>query len=479
MTETLSSPSRLRHRVRRTALATALLTVCSGLIVGTSATPAAATVAANTDPETRFQQWARGSGAPGILGPLANDQGLLSLRDLILSPRSDSLMARKLPRRSRRATLGRNIAVDVVDVESGARIWGRRPAKAMLPASNMKIVTAANVLRAYGPGQVFTTRVVAPAAGSVVIRGAGDATLSRSDLEELAVETIDNLRSQGLEPELKSDGSRAWIKVYVDNSLFAAPTAAPGWTGSYQPGIVRPVYPLGIDGSYVWNSSAEAAAIFASHLKKHGYGAKYLGEASATGTEVADHDSLPLADQVKYMLQVSENNVAEMLYRLVAVARNRPATWAGSRQAALESLAEMGVPVSRLGLFDGSGVSRSDRLTARSLTALLRVIADSNKTSKLYSIYHGGGMPLAGRTGTLSSSLGRFSTRPSSCARGLIRAKTGTLYDTVALSGLTVGADGRLKAFSVMVNNRPYRRYSPLQTRRSVDAVAATVTGCW
>ncbi len=475
MTETPSANSRTRTRARRAVIATALLASCSGLIVGTSTT----SVAAVADPETSFQAWARGPGASGILGPLESDQGLLSLRDMILSPRSDSTMARKLPRRSRRATLGRNIAVDVVDVESGARIWGRRPAKAMLPASNMKIVTAANILRAYGPDHVFTTRVAAPGAGSVVIRGAGDATLSGSDLEELAVETIDNLRSQGLEPELKPDGSRAWIKVYVDNSLFAAPTSAPGWTGGYQPGIVRPVYPLGLDGSYVWNSSAEAAAIFASYLNKHGYGAKYLGEALATGTEVADHDSLPLTDQVKYMLQVSENNVAEMLYRLVAVARHRPATWAGSRQAALESLAELGVPISRLGLFDGSGVSRADRLTARSLTALLRVIADPNRDSKLYSIHHGGGMPLAGRTGTLASSLGRFSTRPSSCARGLIRAKTGTLYDTVALSGLTVGADGRLKAFSIMVNDRPYRRYSPLQTRRSVDAVAATVTGCW
>lgn len=448
---------------------------CAALLVGASASSASAA----TDPETQFQQHSRDAGAGGLLASLGADPGLLTLRDLIISPRSDSRIARLLAKRSVRRTMGRNVAVDVVDVTTGARVWGRRPAKAMLPASNMKIVTAANVLRAYGPDHVFTTQVTAPQAGTVVVRGGGDSTLSRSDLEQLAIETIDNLRAQGLEPELKPDGQRAWIKVYVDNSLFAAPTAAPGWTGGYQPGIVRPVYALGVDGRYVWNSAADAASIFIEYLNKYGYGAKYLGESAANGTEVASQDSLPLSSQVKYMLQVSENNVAEMLYRLVAVARGHQATWAGSRQAALESLAAMGVPTGKLRLYDGSGVSRSDRLTAVSLTSLLRVIANSDASPGLNSIYYGGGLPLAGHTGTLASSLGRFASRPSSCARGRIRAKTGTLYDTIALSGLTVGSDGRLKAFSMMVNNRPYQRYSPLQTRKSVDAMAATVTGCW
>jgi hypothetical protein len=38
-----------------------------------------------------------------------------------------------------------------------------------------------------------------------------------------------------------------------------------------------------------------------------------------------------------------------------------------------------------------------------------------------------------------------------------------------------VGADGRVKLFSFLLNRVP----STLQTRRAVDRLATTVTGCW
>jgi len=57
-------------------------------------------------------------------------------------------------------------------------------------------------------------------------------------------------------------------------------------------------------------------------------------------------------------------------------------------------------------------------------------------------------------------------------------AKTGTLFDTIGLSGYTRGADGELKVFSALVNDRP-QRYSPLSTRQAVDGLVATVNGCW
>ncbi|MEI6624382.1 MAG: D-alanyl-D-alanine carboxypeptidase, partial [Actinomycetes bacterium] len=97
---------------------------------------------------------------------------------------------------------------------------------------------------------------------------------------------------------------------------------------------------------------------------------------------------------------------------------------------------------------------------------------------ELEAIYYGGGLPLAGVSGTLAASNGRFTTKPTVCALGKISAKTGTLFDTIGLSGLTVGTDGRLKAFSILVNSRP-QSYSPLATRKQVDRLAATVNGCY
>jgi D-alanyl-D-alanine carboxypeptidase len=60
---------------------------------------------------------------------------------------------------------------------------------------------------------------------------------------------------------------------------------------------------------------------------------------------------------------------------------------------------------------------------------------------------------------------------------GRIRAKTGTLFDTIALSGIASSADGAQRAFSVMVNKRP-SKYSKLATRQAIDGLTAVIAGC-
>ena len=69
------------------------------------------------------------------------------------------------------------------------------------------------------------------------------------------------------------------------------------------------------------------------------------------------------------------------------------------------------------------------------------------------------------------------SWRTPKCARGLLRARPNFVRRHRTL-GLAVGKDGRLKAFSYLVNSRP-QKVSPLTTRRNVDKLAATVTGCY
>ncbi|MFZ1671427.1 MAG: D-alanyl-D-alanine carboxypeptidase/D-alanyl-D-alanine-endopeptidase, partial [Candidatus Nanopelagicales bacterium] len=273
---------------------------------------------------------------------------------------------------------------------------------------------------------------------------------------------------------------RAAVKVFVDDSLYPAASRPPGWTGSYQPSIVRPVRALGMDGRYVWDSAADTGSYFASRLRADGMRASYSGRQRAPDSArvLTRNESVPLAEQVKYMLQVSENNIAEMLFRNTAVALGYRPTWGNSRTAAGIALRRLGVPTTSLHLADGSGVGRLDRVTPVALTTLLQRVADKSGHPNLAPIYYGGGLPLAGKSGTLGPGTGRFVTRPTSCARGKLRAKTGTLFDTIGLSGLTVGRDGHLKAFSVLVNSRP-QRVSPLTTRKSVDRIAATVTGCY
>lgn len=492
----------MRYSNTRAAIPVGLACVAA---LAVSAGPAQA--AASPDPEGTFTTTSRGSADGFAATP---ERGGSIGRAFVSSASANARIAARLPARSRSSAIGRNYAVNVVDAKSGQRIWSRRATRALLPASNMKIITAANALTVLGPDHRFTTKVVSLGRGRVAIVGGGDATLSARAVRRLANRTVAAVKADpSLQPTrytpkpyrpssctiggkrvkntakhrcpLVTPGPRRRaLKVFVDDSLYPSASRPAGWTGGYQPSIVRPVRALGMDGRYVWDSAADTASYFASRLRAGGMSAGYSGRQRASGGAqvLVQQQGATLADQVKYMLQVSENNIAEMLYRNTAVALGYRATWANSRAAAGRVLRQLDVPTASLNLADGSGVGRLDRVTPVALTTLLQRVADKSTYPSLAPVYYGGGLPLAGVSGTLGPRTGRFVTRPTSCARGKLRAKTGTLFDTIGLSGLTMGRDGQLKAFSVLVNSRP-QRVSPLTTRRSVDRIAATVNGCY
>ena len=477
------------------------------IAAGAISTPVAA---ASSDPEATASRRLIAAGEQVAL--TGSPGGQFSQRALVDTASANARIAQLLPTRAVtkafRKAVGSNYAGQVIDIDSGAELWSRRATSGLLPASNMKIVTAVTALRTMGPDKTFNTRVVSLGKGKIAIIGGGDATLSRSGLTSLAQRTAATINSR---PDLLPDvttpapyrpktcirkgkrvkstkkkpckivypAARRAVSVYVDDSFYATPTRPAGWRSGYEPTVVRPVRPLGIDGDYSMDSSANAAAYFGSALKSFGLTGSFAGRASGAGAEqLGSYSGSTLANQVKYMLQVSENNVAEMLFRNVAAEKGYVPNWANSSRAAAEVLSALGIPLASTSLAGGSGVSRNDRLTPLALTTILQRVADSTTPPELAPVDWGQGMPLAGISGTLAAGAGRFTTSPTKCARGLLRAKTGTLFDTVGLSGLAIGKDGRLKAFSYLVNSRP-QRVSPLTTRRNVDKLAATLTGCY
>ncbi len=180
----------------------------------------------------------------------------------------------------------------------------------------------------------------------------------------------------------------------------------------------------------------------------------------------------------------SDDEIAETLFRQVAVATGHNPSMAGARAAQREVLADLGVPLDDVVTSSGSGRSKLDRFTAAAMVTMLRVAVDGDHP-RMAAMRDGtsatNGLPLlmrAGIDGTLHTSYGRYSTSPSSCARGLIRAKTGTLGDAITLSGYARGSDDEWKIFSILVNSRP-TAYASLTTRQHVDRIAATLTGCY
>lgn len=379
-------------------------------------------------------------------------------------PNVDALLHRRLhdPR------IGRHLAMIVTDAVTGEVISENAPDSLMQPASNMKIITAVNALATMGPDALFVTRVLsAPTPGEVILQGAGDPLLSRRDVKSLAAGT-----AQALVP-----GSP--VVVHVDGDLFPSPGRAPGWVAQYIGSSTGLVQALAIRGDYSTHPSRNAADIFVEELRSRGLQAR-VGpnlDAAPEAAVVAVTPGHTVASSVGVMLSESESMVAEVLFRHVAIATGQPPTWEGGQIAAKQALSTLGLDPGALQLFDGSGLSRADRVTPRFVADVLR-IARVTEPDRFAAIFVPGAMPVSGLTGTLTARYGRYSTKPSKCARGLVQAKTGTILRTIALSGLAWTVFGGAEVFSIMVNDRPVR-FPVLSTRRAVDGLAATITGCW
>ena len=377
-------------------------------------------------------------------------------------------IAQKLTQRWRSRAIGNDLAYVVMDAISQKVIASRNASKPMLPASNMKIITATNALATMSPSQSFTTAIFpGSTAGHVTLQGGGDPLLSKKNLNTLATQLaaiVDHTQP---------------LVIDTDLNLFPESTYGPGWTKGYVPSVVSPVTSLALYADYSRTPTSHAIDAFTNELNQ-------LGLQASKGAAVdVPSGTVPLAsisphtvsDAVHVMLLDSENNIAENLFRHVAIATGHPGTWQGASDAAIASLNAIGINTTDLRLSDGSGVSRTDRLTAIALTNVLRQVSTTDPV-RFAAMFDPGAMPTAGIDGTLKAKFHRYTTTPSSCAKGNIRAKTGTLHDTIALSGITHDADGQLKVFSFLVNHRP-TRVIPLRTRQAVDALAATITGCW
>jgi D-alanyl-D-alanine carboxypeptidase/D-alanyl-D-alanine-endopeptidase (penicillin-binding protein 4) len=86
--------------------------------------------------------------------------------------------------------------------------------------------------------------------------------------------------------------------------------------------------------------------------------------------------------------------------------------------------------------------------------------------------------PVAGVSGTLAPSYRRYTSWPTACAAGKVKAKTGSLSGVYALSGVAVARDGRPRVFSFVANGVPATS-SGRAVRAALDRLAATVVGCY
>lgn len=233
-------------------------------------------------------------------------------------------------------------------------------------------------------------------------------------------------------------GSTADISIYhpvAKNEIDISGSVPPGYKPARLDGLVT-----------VENPPLFAATVFNETLQKDGIqvdGAARTGVAPANGAVLAEHDSVPMSQYIRLMNKPSDNLMAESLVRDLGAIRGKGGSFDDGRaveQTFFER--DMGIVPYDLVLYDGSGLSRLDMVTARAVVSLLVHMAHEPDFKAYYD-----SLPIAGVDGTLRSRMRR------TIAAGNVHAKTGTVAACHTISGYVTTRGGRLLAFSMLMNN--------------------------
>ena len=329
----------------------------------------------------------------------------------------------------------------------------------LLPASTQKLMTAASALSVLGQDHTFATAVVTdgdPAAGSVPrlwIVGGGDPVLATAPYAEPVSTSLESLADAVVAAGVREvtggvagDDSRygdawfmsnLWPESYHDH-FEVGPVSALTVNDGIPLVRGRPVI---VDDPATYTAS-ELTRLLAARGVRVGGTPGHETAPSAT-RPVAGVNSKPLHDIVTAMLVTSDNLTAELLTREVGLVRSGQGTTAAGTAATVGELQELGVPVAGVAMHDGSGLSRENRSTCRTLAGVLA---------------------LAARPGfaVLSSAL------PT--VNGNVRAKGGYLDDVSGLAGFATY--NRPVRFALLLNGNVPRAPGP-DLQRFLDALAA------
>jgi D-alanyl-D-alanine carboxypeptidase/D-alanyl-D-alanine-endopeptidase (penicillin-binding protein 4) len=373
------------------------------------------------------------------------------------------------------AELGPSVSAQVLDAATGSSLFARRPDALVAPASTSKLATAAAVLTVHQPTDRFSTQVVAgDDPGTVVLVGGGDPTLSAAPAGQQPAYPEAG-RIADLAGKVRAAlGGTAVSRVLVDDSLFTGPTVAPGWAPEDSPSSYAcPITAAMVDGgrdspdAEIRSATPDLAA-GAALARALGGGQVEPGSAPPGARVLGTEQSAPVGVLVEQMLRDSDNVLAEVLARQVALSAHQPASFAGGADAIRSTLSGSGIAVGS-GMRDGSGLSVLDRMPAAALSQVL-VQAESLSHRRLWPILTG--LSVAGWDGSLVEQ-GRF-TGPAAAADGAVRAKTGSLTGVSAMAGVVTDADGRQLVFAFVADRTPAEAIA----RAAIDQLALTLVRC-
>ena len=336
-------------------------------------------------------------------------------------------------------------SVSVVD-PSGALLADVNGGIPRVPASNQKLISTAFALDQLGPDFRLKTRLWRRADGVLELDGQGDPDLGLAGVQRFAMAALARGGST-------TDPSQ-WSGAPVQLMLREEPQQR-WWPSDWHPAdraeaYGAPITRLALTSNALSRAVSNPAARFKTLMQREierqgGKVALKVVQPTAQPVQSRDGDqavvlheetSAPMHALLSLANTESHNFTAEVLLRQAANA------WDVNRasHAAMRWMRSQNLPTQGLRVADGSGLSRGNRVTSRTLAALLM-----RMNQHPLSAYYRASMAIAGQRGTLRN---YFRGTP---LQGRFHGKTGTLTGVRSVSGLLDTRDG--VRFVSMISN--------------------------
>ena len=298
-----------------------------------------------------------------------------------------------------------NPAMILIDPGTGETIFENSATSFRKPASLLKILSATALLTYLTPDHRFTTEIsTGSEPNTLIIAGSLDPWMERRN-------SVATKMGRVSLPKLVTSALK---KLDADNG--------------------EPIKTLRIEHSEMHSTDLDfieaqfkARNIKVSTLKVTSAEARLYAKES-----IAKFESPPLQTIMDWMLLWSENTLGDRMAMYAAMNAGFGYTKSGIEKVFVKTLTDLEIDATGLNAVDGSGLSKSNKVSARMIGQLLLKTYSNEKYRTIY-----GGLPIGGVSGTMQT---RF-IKSAPSAIGLVRAKTGTLNGTVSLAGYVQGGD--------------------------------------
>jgi D-alanyl-D-alanine carboxypeptidase/D-alanyl-D-alanine-endopeptidase (penicillin-binding protein 4) len=178
---------------------------------------------------------------------------------------------------------------------------------------------------------------------------------------------------------------------------------------------------------------------------------------------IAKFQSPPLQKIMDWMLTWSDNTLGNRMAMFASMKAGFGYSESGIQETFVKTLNSLEIDPTGLNAVDGSGLSRSNRVSTKMLAQLLLKTYTNEKYRTIY-----GGLPVGGVNGTMRN---RFVTSAPK-AIGLVRTKTGLLTGVVSMAGYVQGGDHEY-IFVAIADQIPKNRTAAKAARVALDKTLA------